>query len=412
MKITECSHAGFCRERQIWDVAYQLAPKAFAGIEAKVWSLALSPDGRLLAAASSDGVVQFWDPASGKEQGDPLKFNATEIHVAFSPDGKMLATLPVSSNSETLQLWDTPTRRELNLLAVVPDYARALAFTPDSRFVATAGGPVNLRGLAAEPPVRTLKGRTSGLIRSIAVSPDGRAIATAGGDGIVTLWDAARGVSLVDLNGHTRAVWAVAFSPDGKTLASGGADRTIRLWDVGTRVERSTLRGPRKPVTALAFAPDGKTLASSSDGDPTVSLWDVALGRLAATLTLPDPAPGEGIACLAFAPDGKTLYTGGERGIAAWDVSSDSRILVRAAALSKGQERATLRGHAETIRSLSSLQGGKALATRGEDGVIKVWDLEKGRARLTLGGAESRVRCMGSSADGRFVAAGISATPP
>src|SRR5262249_3539834 len=155
-----------------------------------------------------------------------------------------------------------------------------------------------------------------------------------------------------------RAALCVAFSPDGKTLASGGADRTVRLWDVDKRAERSTLRGPRKAVTALGFEPDGKALASSSDGDPTVSLWDVASGRLAATLTFPAAAEGQGIACLAYARDGKTLYTGGDRGIAAWDVSPESRVLIREAA-SDGQERATLRGHTETIRSMSNIAGGK-----------------------------------------------------
>ena len=88
-------------------------------------------------------------------------------------------------------------------------------------------------------------------------------------------------------------------------------------------------------MTALAFAPDGRTLASASDGDPTIWFWDTAQGRLAATLVLPDAASGEGFACLAFSPDGKTLYTGGERGIAAWDVSPGSKVLDRRATVVK-----------------------------------------------------------------------------
>ena len=81
------------------------------------------------------------------------------------------------------------------MLAVVPTDARALAFTPDGQLLATAGGPVSLWGLGTERPIRTFKGPT-GLVRSIAVSPDGKTMATAGGDGVVTLWDVAKGEPL------------------------------------------------------------------------------------------------------------------------------------------------------------------------------------------------------------------------
>src|SRR5262249_3025127 len=157
------------------------------------------------ASASVDGIVQLWDRAGGHEQGEPIKMSTSDIRVAFSPDGKMLAVLPVGSTAETLKLLDRTTRRELDVLALVPGEARAMTFAPYGRFLATAGGPVNLWGLGAQQPVRTFKGRT-GLIRSLAISPEGSTIATAGGDGGVTLWDVARGDVLAELKGHTRAV--------------------------------------------------------------------------------------------------------------------------------------------------------------------------------------------------------------
>ena len=142
-------------------------------------------------------------------------------------------------------------------------------------------------------------------------------------------------------------------------------------------------------------------------------MWfsDVAEGRIAATLTLAGTTAGEGVSGLAFDHDGKTLYTAGERGIEVWDVTPASRALVVAAAASPGQERTTLRGHVEIVRSLAVFDNGKALATRASDGTVKVWDVRLGRVRLTLGSEESRILCMGISPDGRWLAAGVRVSP-
>ena len=138
-----------------------------------------------------------------------------------------------------------------------------------------------------------------------------------------------RGALDAKLQGHKAAVACLADSPDGRLLASGSRDRTVRLWHTRGRSQEAVLRGPTRPVTDLAFSRDGKTLASAADGDPNIWLYDVHEGCPTATLALPDAVKGEGFSCLAFSPDGRTLYTGGDRGIAAWDVSAESEILDR-----------------------------------------------------------------------------------
>ena len=231
------------RQLKLWDVAAQLAPRPFAGVEAKVRSLVLSPKGNVLASATTNGVIQLWDPNRGLERCDPIELGTQEVELALSPDGKILAALPVGSGSNSPRLWDSAACKEIDRLAGEPVDARALVFTPDGGSLVTAGGPPTVFGLDAKRPRRTFKSPRS-VVRSIAVSPDGSTIATAGTDNLVTVWDVAVGVPFATLKGHTRPVLSIAFSPDGKTLASSGTDRTVRLWDVAAWTERRRFAGP------------------------------------------------------------------------------------------------------------------------------------------------------------------------
>ncbi len=277
---------------QLWDPAPERAlDRPFAGRLAD--RLAFSPDGKLLATATWDRV-KLWDNATGRLVQEVEALAVTDV--TFSPDASLLA---LGGWYGQVRLWDVATRRFLpHRLTFGDDLVRDVAFSADGRHVAGAGERVQIWDVATGEPVGEPLGGLR-LTTSVAFSPDGRMLAAADFEDVV-LWDLAK------QRGRTlpTGAWSVAFSPDGELLATGST--VTRLWDAGTgRPVSQPLRG-HSPVESLAFSPDGRTLASGGWGVP-VRLWDVASRReLGAPLT----AYGY-VASLAFSPDGSVLAAAG-----------------------------------------------------------------------------------------------------
>ena len=194
--------------------------------------------------------------------------------VAFSPDGKTLAT---GSYDGVLKLWDIETGKEKASVQPHKHWITALVFSPDGKLLASASEDMTAKLLDPNTgaEVKALAGHT-GSVNGIAFSPDGATVATASGDKTAQLWDVAAGTSKAKLEGHTDGVTSVAFSPDGKTLATGSADRTVKVWDVAAAKEVR----PHWPVIKtgspdVRFSPDGKLLASAAAMIASAKLWNV-----------------------------------------------------------------------------------------------------------------------------------------
>ncbi|MEV0399817.1 protein kinase [Actinoallomurus sp. NPDC050550] len=268
----------------------------------RIISVAFSPNGKTLAAASDACYAEFWDVATGRGIATiPRRGYDSPTSVAFSPNGKILAT---GVYDQTARLWDVATHRSIATLNGHTDGVTAVAFSPDGKTLATASidHTARLWDVATHHSIATLTGHT-GSVNAVAFSPDGKTLATGSGDHTARLWDVATHHHIATLTGHTDNLGALAFSRGGKTLVTGSGDHTARLWDVATRRTTATFTHS-DTVEAVAFSPDGKTLATGSS-DHTACVWEVATQHCIATFTHSDT-----VEAVAFSPDGKTLATG------------------------------------------------------------------------------------------------------
>ncbi|KAL8308511.1 hypothetical protein RB593_006707 [Gaeumannomyces tritici] len=270
------------------------------------------------------------------------------------------------------------------------DFVNGLAFSPDSKTLASASNDTTVRLWdTASGALRQILRQHSNSVHGVAFSPDGKTLASALGDKTVGLWDTATGALRQTLPKGTDWFRAVAFSPDGGTLASSSDDETIWLWDAANGDFRKKLQGHEAWIRAIAFSPNGGTFASASD-DGTIRLWDTADGTLRQTL---QEEYSTYVLSVAFSPDGKTLASaGGATKTRLWDITS-------------GAPRQTLQ-HEDWVRSVAFSPDGRILVSGSDDSTIRLWDVSNGALRQELQGHGGYIEAVAFSPDGKTLASG------
>lgn len=269
------------RSVKVWQVDTGKELQTLRGHKASVSSVAFGPDDRLLVSGSSDGTAKLWQvktyqPVHTIPAGTAV-FGGPAVAV-FSPDGRLLASSISEHRPDDAPRWDTggvrlwhvDTGKEAATLPVQTKAVFAIAFSPNGKHVATASaeGTVKVWDVRSGKEMLTFRGRSS-VCLTLAYCPDGKKIASGSHDGTVRIWEADSGKELATLQGHTSDVYHVAFGPGGRRLVSTSSDGTARIWDVTTGKELLAI-GP--VATGVTFSKDGNSLAAGGH-DNTLKVW-------------------------------------------------------------------------------------------------------------------------------------------
>jgi RNA polymerase sigma factor (sigma-70 family) len=407
--------ASFDKTIRFWDVHSLQETQKWTGTRA-LGSLAVSPDGKLLAVAEASAVskgpsvLSVWDVAGGKElfqlegHGQPIN------DVVFSRDSiGLIAAGGKADSFGEIAYWDLVSRKLRAIHKAGPQPIDRVAISPDGHRVVSASAD----GLACWDldflhKERTWQAHTHFMTCGLFV--DNNTLATGSWDNTIGLWNVATGEKIASLKGHKGGLRKLALLPDRKTLISASMDGTVKLWDLKTASEKGALEGNKEVVFGLAVTHDGKTLATGG-GDinkkgqlgevilwdlatlkpkmvfPPINtlVWNVALspdgslvavrdwgvvkvlevqtGEIRASLPLPLSRS------LAFSPDGKWLAIGNSE---PFGQKTPTEVHVELWDTKTWKKQPVLQNHKKVVFSVDFSPDGRSLVSAAQDGTIQL----------------------------------------
>jgi WD40 repeat protein len=373
-------------------------PLAAIGVSASV--VALSPNGKQLAAADHDGRLHVLDIETGKPVRPPWEARGVSS-ISFSPDGRLIA----SGSVRTVRLWRLDSEGPVAVLEGHLSDVNRVTFSADGRQVLSSDGETLVTWNVAPPVTAAARGGFGEGVMSVAFGADERLLVTGNLDGTFQRWDAITGSPLGEpVRAHSGDVTSIAFLSDGRRFITGGGrsigiwdstsgealaggwsepadvtalalsannefvavgryDGTVRLHSLVSNQDVAILRGHDEKIVSLSFSPDGKMLVGGGMGG-TISRWDAHTGRRL------EPAMKQhrlAVSFLEFSPDGATLISAADlEPLVRWDVRNGSL------------SGAPLRGREWSFRALAFSPDGRYILTGHADGSVRPWDVSSG----------------------------------
>ena len=423
-------------------------------------SVLMAPDWRLVGA-HPDLTLRIWDWRNGRQVAECSGFKDKVWAIAFSPDGKLIAT---GSYDHSVRLWDAKSGAAVRQFGSIGERANSVTFSPDGTKLAAAydKGTLIVWDLKSGVTVFKVQHHNSD-VNSVAYSPDGKLMASGSKDRTIAIIDASSGRLLNRLSGHTKSAYHLVFSPNGIHLASCGIDGTVKFWDmcpvttwlapiikpftqpavkatvapevawwwnsvgvvppsgvlhiamlnkkdryiadVGRSIDnRQLVDGAliqsygelARPVPFMVSA-DGTLLAYSLKGNILVK--NAETGDILQKIPVPCEFMG-----LTFSPDSKRIYAGGWGPLHTTQGDDDSPVC--AFDLKDGSIlwKSSSSTHIHVMGAIAASPDGKQIWTGGFDRFLPVWDASNGKLLETLGDQSPPISCIRFSPDGKLVA--------
>lgn len=282
----------------------------------EITCLALQPGGRTLAAGCGDARVFQWQLPDGDLRGPALIGPAPLTRaLAYSPDGELMAC---ASSDHRIRVFRAQTGQLVKTLEGHRAMLRGLAINPDGRalYSASFDGTLRFWRFPYGPELKTLRPGPEEIF-SMALGAGGSHLLSGGADGLVRVWSLPEGAPARELEAPAGTVTHLAASPSSELVASAGRDGFLRLWNFTSGGLLRTIPNTA-PLTALVMHPNDQVLAGGSTRGE-VFLWNLSTGRLIDTLA----AHEQPITGLVFSPEGERLYSADSGGVLrVWDLQA------------------------------------------------------------------------------------------